>query len=129
MKMIGQFASLAILLFATFAGFAKAQDQVEGKNIYATYCAACHGEKGRGDGVAAKALPVRPTDHTNGAVMSQLSDKFLVDVIARGGAGAGKSSFMPAWGNSLNDKQIRDVVAYIRAIAEPAGKTERPTKK
>jgi len=26
---------------------------------------------------------------------------------------------MPAWGGALNDKQIRDIVSYIRSIAVP----------
>jgi mono/diheme cytochrome c family protein len=26
---------------------------------------------------------------------------------------------MPAWGASLNEKQIRDLVAYIRTLAVP----------
>jgi mono/diheme cytochrome c family protein len=120
---------LGFFFLTSFVSLANAQNQAEGKGLYATYCAACHGEKGRGDGMAAKALPVKPTDHTNGAVMSQLSDKFLTDVITKGGSAVGKSSFMPAWGGSLNDKQIRDVVAYIRTIATPAKKPETPAKK
>jgi mono/diheme cytochrome c family protein len=129
MKMIWQPVLLVVFLLTVFAGFAGAQNQAEGKGLYATYCATCHGEKGKGDGVAARALPVKPTDHTNGAVMSQLSDKFLIDVIAKGGGAVGKSSYMPAWGGSLNDKQIRDVIAYIRTIAVPGKKAETPAKK
>jgi mono/diheme cytochrome c family protein len=129
MKMVLQPVLFVVSCLTVFAGFASAQNQAEGKGLYATYCATCHGDKGKGDGVAARALPVKPTDHTNGAVMSQLSDKFLIDVIAKGGSAVGKSSFMPAWGGSLNDKQIRDVVAYIRAIAVPAKMAETPGKK
>ena len=105
---------------------ARAQNQADGKNLYATYCTACHGEKGKGDGMAAKGLPAKPADHTNGAVMNQLSDKYLIDVISRGGGAVGKSAFMPAWGSSLNEKQIRDIVAYIRSIAIP-GNNPDPT--
>ena len=113
---------LALTLFAlsmTGIGTATAQNPEEGKKIYVTYCTACHGENGKGDGMAAQSLPVRPADHTNGAVMNQLSDKFLVDLISKGGSAVGKSSFMPAWGSSFNEKQIRDIVAYLRAIADP----------
>lgn len=129
MKMAWQRVLLVVLLLTVFTGFARAQNQAEGKGLYTKYCSACHGDNGKGDGVAARALPVKPTDHTNGAVMSQLSDKFLIDVIAKGGSAVGKSSFMPAWGGSLNDKQIRDVVAYIRTIAAPTKKPETPAKK
>ena len=69
--------------------------------------------------MAAGSLPVKPSDHTNGAVMNPLSDQFLSEIIAKGGGAVGKSSFMPSWGASLNEKQIRDVVAYIRTLAIP----------
>jgi mono/diheme cytochrome c family protein len=29
---------------------------------------------------------------------------------------------MPAWGGALNEKQIRDIAAYIRSIAVPPSK-------
>ena len=96
-----------------------AQNQAEGRKLYGTYCSTCHGEKGKGDGLAAKSLPVKPADHTNGSIMNQLSDKFLLDVISKGGSAVGKSAFMPPWGGQLDEKQIRDIIAYIRNIAEP----------
>ena len=115
--------------FALLGGFSQAQNRTDGKNLYGTYCSACHGEKGKGDGLAAKGLPAKPADHTNGAVMNPLSDKYLFDVISKGGGGVGKSGFMPPWGSSLSDKQIRDIVAYIRSIAIPAFKAEAPVNK
>jgi mono/diheme cytochrome c family protein len=111
--------TVIVLAELAVAPISRAQNQAEGKKLYVTYCVSCHGEQGKGDGTAAAALPVKPADHTNGAVMNQLSDKFLIDVISKGGAGVGKSTFMPSWGGALNDKQIRDIVAYIRTIAAP----------
>lgn len=70
--------------------------------------------------MAAKGLPAKPADHTNGAIMNQLSDNYLIEVISKGGSAVGKSAFMPAWGSSLNEKQIRDIVAFIRSIGVPA---------
>ncbi|MFN3642106.1 MAG: c-type cytochrome [Gemmobacter sp.] len=37
---------------------------VSGKDLYATYCAGCHGDSGRGDGPAAAGLAARPADLT-----------------------------------------------------------------
>jgi hypothetical protein len=51
--------------------------------------------------------------------MNQFTDKFLTDIIAKGGSAVNKSGFMPAWGTSLNGKQISDIVAYLRSIAKP----------
>ena len=69
--------------------------------------------------MAAGSLPVKPKDHTNGAVMNQLTDQSLAEMISKGGGAVGKSTFMPAWGTSLNDKQVHDIVAYIRTLAVP----------
>ena len=119
--------SSIVLCIATFLALCHSrplcgQDQGEGKKLYAVYCSGCHGEKGKGDGPAARSLPVKPADHTDGKVMNSLSDKFLQDIIAKGGPEVGKSSFMPGWGTQLSDKQVRDIVSYIRGLAEPSYK-------
>jgi mono/diheme cytochrome c family protein len=98
------------------------QNPAEGGKLYMSYCSTCHGDKGKGDGVAAGSLPVKPRDHTNGAVMNPLTDQFLAEIIAKGGGAVGKSSFMPGWGGSLNEKQISALVVYIRSLAVPPHK-------
>ena len=103
--------------------WAQNQDQAEGKKLYATYCSSCHGDNGKGDGPASKAFPVKAGDHTNGTIMNTVSDKFLFEIISKGGGTVGKSTFMPAWGNQLGEKQINDLIAYIRSIADPPYKT------
>jgi mono/diheme cytochrome c family protein len=108
-----------LLAMIALPSLARAQNPAEGRKLYTTYCVSCHGEKGKGDGVAAGSLPVKPKDHTNGAVMNQMTDQSLADVISKGGGPTGKSSFMPAWGASVNEKQVRDIVAYIRSLAVP----------
>jgi mono/diheme cytochrome c family protein len=112
---------IGVSLIIVLAGALPAwgQDQAEGRKLYLTYCSSCHGDKGKGDGPAVSSLPVKPADHTNGAVMNQLPDKFLTEIISKGGSAVGKSALMPAWGSQIKDKQLRDVVAYIRSIADP----------
>jgi mono/diheme cytochrome c family protein len=116
------------LLVFQDSGSVWGQNQADGKNLYTTYCSSCHGDKGNGDGVASKSLPVKLADHTNGLIMNQLSDKFLFDIISNGGNSVGKSSMMPAWGSQLNEKQIHDVIAYIRSIADPPYKAKAAEK-
>lgn len=101
-----------------------AQEKSEGKRLYLTYCSGCHGESGKGDGPAAKALPVKPANHTDAAVMSQLSDKYLFDIVTKGGKAVGKSPMMPAWGN-LKEAQVRELINYIRTLASAPHKTTR----
>lgn len=108
-----------LLLLLILAPAAGAQDKAEGKKYYVTYCSGCHGETGKGDGPAAVSLPLKPTNHADGAVMNRLPDKFLLEIISKGGQAVGKSPFMPGWGNQLREKQIRDLIAYIRSLADP----------
>ena len=107
-------AGLALTL--ALASTVAAQDKAEGRKYYVTYCSGCHGESGKGDGPAAESLPLKPANHTDGAAMKQLSDKFLFDIISKGGGVVGKSPFMPAWGNQLREKQIRDIIAHLRSL-------------
>jgi mono/diheme cytochrome c family protein len=115
------FTGLAVVAIVVFAqiGTTLGQNLVEGKKLYAANCSSCHGDTGKGDGIAGRALPAKPADHTNGAFMNALSDKWLFDMISKGGGAVGKSSFMPGWSGALNEKQIQDIVAYIRSIAVP----------
>jgi len=57
--------------------------------------------------------------------MSQLSDKYLHEIIAKGGSGVGKSPFMPAWGSLLKDQQIRNIISYMRSLSIPPLKAPR----
>ena len=116
-------------LFVLSMSTAWAQDAAEGKQLYISYCSTCHGDTGKGDGMVGRSLPVKPADHTNGTIMNPLSDQFLHDIIAKGGSAVGKSSFMPSWGSSLDEKQIRDLVAYLRSIADPPYKGAKPAPK
>lgn len=104
----------AVLIVA--CSWALAQEEANGRRIYTAYCIGCHGMSGKGDGPAAKSLPVRPADHTRSA-MNKLNDQYLLDIISKGGAAVGKSAQMPAWGAVVKENQIRDVVAYIRTLA------------
>lgn len=118
---------LSILILTITAGAissAAAQELAEGKKLYGSYCASCHGDKGKGDGVAARSLPVKPTDHTDGKLMNALGDKYLGDIIAKGGPAVGKSAFMPAWGSQFKDTQIQALASYIRSLANPPYKPQ-----
>lgn len=90
-----------------------------GASHYATLCAACHGARGEADTPIAVALVPKPARHGDGAYMNGLDDEHLFRVIKNGGSAVGKSPLMAAWGGSLTDAQIRDVIAFIRTLADP----------
>lgn len=90
-----------------------------GQIVYAQYCASCHGAGGRGDGPAGTNLPIKPSDLTDGRVMNPLPDHFLAAIISEGGQAVGLSPLMPGWKPFLSSAQIRDVIAYLRTLANP----------
>jgi len=94
-------------------------DATAGNADYQTYCASCHGQTGGGDGPVAQALSPKPARHNDGNYMNSLTDDYLFKVIKLGGASVGKSQMMAPWGASLSDQQIRNVIAYIRTLADP----------
>ena len=94
-------------------------DAAAGAKSYATFCASCHGEGGCGDGPLAQTLDPKPARHCDGDIMNVMEDSDLVEVITRGGPAMGKSPLMASWGGTLSPQQIRDVVAFIRTLADP----------
>jgi mono/diheme cytochrome c family protein len=94
-------------------------DPARGAVHYQALCASCHGPRGAGDGPAGQNLDPKPARHGDGAYMNALSNEHLFKVIKEGGASVGKSPLMAPWGGALSDAQIRDVVAYVRSLADP----------
>lgn len=92
-------------------------DPARGKLAFESYCVACHGPRGDGDGPAGVALDPRPAHIGDRAYMSAKTDDHLFDVIKNGGASVGRSALMAPWGALLSDLQIRDVIAYVRSLA------------
>jgi mono/diheme cytochrome c family protein len=89
-----------------------------GGKLYQTRCSPCHGPDGKAATPTAQALTPKPRDHTDGAYMNQLSNEDLEKVIKNGGPSVGKSQIMPP-NADLNDQQIEDVIAFVRALAVP----------
>lgn len=79
----------------------KSTSPVSGKDMYATYCAVCHGRDGKGGGPAASALKVPPTDLTllsknNGGKYPSMKVSFAIRNEAN--LPAHGSQEMPVWG-------------------------------
>lgn len=92
-----------------------------GMQVFQAYCVACHGSAGTGDGPMASALVrdfgVRPSDLTAPRFLApEKSDDELKAAVTGGGKAVHRSAFMPAWGQSLTDHQVGDLVAYLREL-------------
>ena len=115
------------LLCATFSSTGMMRHAVAqgnrdaGEQLYQQRCAPCHGPDGKATTPTAQALNPKPRDHTDGTFMNQLSNEHLLKVIKQGGAAVGKSPIMPPQ-TDLNDKQIQDIIAFIRSLAVPSYK-------
>lgn len=89
--------------------------RARGKKLFAANCATCHGVAGRGDGPAGAALNPKPADLATMA--GQHPDGDFAWKIAEG-RGA-----MPAWKQTLKDKQIWDLVNFIQGLVPGKNKT------
>jgi mono/diheme cytochrome c family protein len=50
--------------------------------------------------------------------MSKDSDEVLLKIIKGGGQSVGRSTVMPAWGDALNEQQIRELLKFIRGLCK-----------
>jgi len=97
---------------------ARAADMAAAKQNYDTFCVKCHGADGKGDGPAAATLSTKPRDFNDCARMCKISDDTLFNVIKNGGASAGLSKDMAAWGSGFEDGEMHDLVAYVRTFCK-----------
>jgi cytochrome c oxidase cbb3-type subunit 3 len=93
--------------------------QAQGKRIFYEKCVWCHADSTPSG--PSNRMNVQPTPPliNDGKMFNPLSDEYLENVINLGGAAVGKSAIMPPWGRTLTQDDIKAVVAYIRAVAEP----------
>lgn len=99
--------------------------QSRGRSIYEHYCRICHGAQGRGDGFNATNLKTPPRNFADPAFWKQTSAERVALAIREGGKAVGKSVLMPAWGRTLSEGQISDVVAFLRTLeAAPTSQSD-----
>lgn len=82
-------------------------DAARGKVLFERNCAGCHGSQGGGDGY--RLLGPNPADLTAPSTRKK-SDAELLKTIHEG------KPNMPAWKVNLTERQIRDVLAYVRTL-------------
>ena len=91
-------------------------DAAKGKLIYLKKakpmaCKMCHGKLGDGGGKLGAALKPAPRNFTCAATMKKVSAGQMFHIIKNGSKGTG----MVAHGKTLKDKEIWDVVKYVRS--------------
>lgn len=99
-------------------------DLAEAKAEFRTYCSACHGPDGRGNGPAAQALKARPPDLTQ--LTRRAGGTFPKDQVFEKIEGLGMptahgTSDMPVWGERFVEEELGDGVSL--EAARSAGRT------
>ena len=95
----------------------------QGKRVFYQYCVWCH----------ADATPAGPSNRSNvtptpplmndGEKLNGESGEYIQNIITLGGSALGKSAMMPPYGKTLSADEITSVIAFTRAIAQPAYQT------
>jgi hypothetical protein len=99
-------------------------EQKLGEEMNEKYCIRCHDPESTTERVSNfDNLSPKPHPFNDGATLNSLKDADLTNIINRGGGAVGKSAQMPAFGKTLKPAEIKAVVAYIRAVADPPYQT------
>jgi len=83
-----------------------------GQVVWDANCAACHGVSGEGDGPRTSELNIPLSNLAAAETLVNQSDDALFELITRGQGDA-----MPAFGDTLDEPQRRQVVAYLRTLS------------
>jgi mono/diheme cytochrome c family protein len=129
-------ACLALPAAAQEADALKPGDAERGASLYVSYCSACHGPEGRGDGPMAAILTVLPTDLTglragNGGVFPVLRAVSVIDgrdpLLAHGGVMPifgdffeGQDVAIPSEAGQpiMTSQPLADIVAWLETVQE-----------
>lgn len=119
-------AGSALIAAALTTAAAGAGDPVKGKDTYKTLCEQCHGPEGKGDGPTGQALAaqgVHPRDFSKGEFKFDTdgdgktgTDADLKNVLRHGAAQYGGSALMAAFGASMSDQDLDNLVAYVHSL-------------
>lgn len=95
-------------------------EQTLGKQVNDTYCIRCHDSESTPERVSnLDNLSPAPHQFSDGATLNRMSDTDLLNMITRGGPAVGKSPQMPGYASTLKPAEIKAVLAYMRAVADP----------
>jgi mono/diheme cytochrome c family protein len=103
---------------------ADASSIAQGKRLFSSQCAMCHGENGNGKGDLAEVMGFKPRDYRDPAALKEMSDGELFYILSNG------KEKMPAQGDRMSVNQRWHLINFIRSLAKkevrPKPKEEKP---
>jgi mono/diheme cytochrome c family protein len=96
---------------------ATADSLAAGRKLYDRHCSECHGDTGKGDGMAGEGLDQKPSNFTDAKWEHGSTDGEMFVVVRDG---AGPKSEMKSFSKKLSEKQMWDVVNYVRTLGPKA---------
>ncbi len=91
-----------------------------GQSLFAGRCTLCHGKRADGKGRMAKIIKNPPPFNLT---LSRAPDRYLKNIISKGGKAMGRSSRMPPWGKDLNSTEIDSIILFLKSIRTQAKTT------
>ncbi len=84
------------------------------------YCNRCHDSESSAQRVSNfDNLEVKPHSFGDGSTLNKMSDADLTSIILHGGPALNRSALMPPYGNTLSASDVRALISYTRAVADP----------
>jgi mono/diheme cytochrome c family protein len=99
---------------------ALAYQQRLGSILADKYCNRCHDPESSAERVSNyDNLATRPHPFTEGTTLNKMSDADLNAIVQHGGPALNRSALMPSYGSTLSAADVRALIAYARAVADP----------
>ena len=102
-----------LLALAVCAAIAVSTRAADAKDNWEKNCAKCHGPDGKGDTKMGKKLEIK--DYSDAKIQAAIKDEEMAKTIKEGKKD-GEKTRMKAYGEVLNDEDIKALVAYVRSL-------------
>jgi len=91
-----------------------------GSTLADQYCNRCHDSESSAQRVSNfDNLETKPHAFADGSTLNKMSDADLTSIILHGGPALNRSALMPPYGSTLSAADVRALVSYTRAVADP----------
>jgi mono/diheme cytochrome c family protein len=123
--MRARFAVALVLVFAAasvaraaddFEAKVKAADAARGAQVFAQFCATCHGPQGLGDGPVGKTLNPPPRNFQEAKFKYGDTPRDHFNIISNGAASKGGSPLMAPWGKVISEQDRINLVKYVESL-------------